>query len=139
MRPNPTIFAAFVAIIFGGGPVACDRSAPIAPSKMSIEEIIRQNANAPVGQSVIPIASSLAKHSVFVATESAPSTQPTTVILDKLRFRTAQDNEGRTWAYAYTNQAELLAHFHRVSHMSSSASKISSRLLIATVSSQAFS
>jgi hypothetical protein len=78
---------------------------------MTTEEIIRQNSNAPIGQSIIPVATSLAKHSVFVATESSPSTQPTTVKLDKLHFRTAQDNQGRMWAYAYTTQGELLRTF----------------------------
>jgi len=78
---------------------------------MTTEEMIRQNANAPVGESIVPIATSLAKHTVFVATESSPSTQSTTVKLDTLRFRTAQDNEGRMWAYAYTTEAELLRTF----------------------------
>ena len=78
---------------------------------MTAEEIIRQNANVPVGKSIIPIATSLAKQTVFVATESSPSTQPTAVKLDTLRFRTAQDKEGRMWAYAYTTQTELLRTF----------------------------
>jgi hypothetical protein len=93
------------------GLVGCDRSTPKAASTMTTEEIIRQNANAPVGQSIVPTATSLAKRSVFVATENSPSTQTTLVALDKLRFRTAQDNEGRMWAYAYTTQAELLRTF----------------------------
>jgi hypothetical protein len=78
---------------------------------MTTEEIIRRNANVPVGQSIVPIATSLAKQSVFVATESSPSSQTITVTLDRLRFRTALDNQGRIWAYAYTTQAELLKIF----------------------------
>ncbi len=93
------------------GLVGCDRSTPKVASTMTTEEIIRQNANAPVGESIVPIATSLGKRSVFVATESSPSPQATTVTLDKLRFRAAQDNQGRMWAYAYTTQAELLRTF----------------------------
>jgi hypothetical protein len=78
---------------------------------MTTEEVIRQNSDTPVGESIVPIATSLSKHSLFVATESAPSTQPATVVLDELRFRTAQDNQGHLWAYAYTTQAELLRTF----------------------------
>jgi len=111
VRPLRSLIAVFVALACVAGPVACDRSEPKAPSTMTTEEMIRQNANAPVGESIVPIATSLAKHTVFVATESSPSTQSTTVKLDTLRFRTAQDNEGRMWAYAYTTEAELLRTF----------------------------
>ena len=107
MRPYPAAFA-FVLISVVSGLVSCDRSAPKAASTITTEEIIRQNANVPVGQSIVPITTSLAKRCVFVATQSSPSTQPTMVTLDKLHFRTAQDNQGRMWAYAYTTQAELL-------------------------------
>jgi hypothetical protein len=89
----------------------CDRSSPQATRTMTTEEIIRQNAKTPVSESIIPIATSLAKHSVFVATQSSPSAQPTTVASNKFQFRTAQDNQGRTWAYAYTTQTELLRTF----------------------------
>lgn len=78
---------------------------------MTTEKIIRQNANTPLGQSIVPVARSLAKQTLMVATESAPTAEPTTVRLDTLRFRTAQDNQGRMWAYAYTTQAELLRAF----------------------------
>ena len=74
---------------------------------MTTEEIIRQNANSPVGQSITPIVSSLAQHSIFVATDEPTTTEPTTVTLGRLRFKTAKDNQGHTWAYAYTNQAEF--------------------------------
>jgi hypothetical protein len=110
LRFHPTAFT-FALISIASGLVGCDRSTPKVASTVTTEEIIRQNANAPVGQSIVPVATSLAKRSVFVATDSSPSTQPTTVKLDKLRFRTAQDNQGRMWAYAYTTQAELLRSF----------------------------
>lgn len=109
LRFHPAAFALVLIIV--SGLVGCERSTPKAASTMTTEEIIRQNANAPVCRSIVPIATSLARHSIFLATESSPSTQPTTVILDTLRFRTAQDNQERTWAYAYTTQAELLRAF----------------------------
>jgi hypothetical protein len=110
LRLHPTALA-FVLIGTLSGLVGCDRSTPKAASTMTTEEIIRRNADAPVGQSIVPVATSLAKHSVIVATESSPRTQPTTVTLDKLHFRTDQDNQGRMWAYAYTTQAELSRSF----------------------------
>jgi hypothetical protein len=99
---------AIIACVALGETASCDRSPATPTTKaMTTEEIIRQKANTPVGQSIVPIARSLAKRTVFVATESAPSTVPTTITFDKLRFRTARDNQGRLWAYTYTTQAEL--------------------------------
>ena len=109
MRPFRRILATALAA-FGVSP-GCDRSPATLPDPISTEDVIRQNATAPVGQSIKPITLSLSKHTVFVATESAPSSQPTTVKLDKLRFKTDRDNQGRMWAYAYTSQPELLRAF----------------------------
>jgi hypothetical protein len=103
--------AALVVIACVTGPAACERAAPKPTNTMTTEEIIRQIANAPVGQSVVPISAALATRTVFVSTDSAPSTGPTAADPVTLRFRTAQDNQGRTWAYAYTTQAELLRSF----------------------------
>src|SRR3954466_12767848 len=111
MRLTSTPLVALTLIGFLGAVGSCDRSAPKAAKNMTTEAVIRQNLNAPVDQSIVPVTGSLAKRSLFVATESSPSTQPTTVTLDRLRFRTAQDNQGRMWAYAYTTQAELLRAF----------------------------
>jgi hypothetical protein len=100
-----------MAVFVIGASAGCDRSEPKRVSAVTTEEIIRQNKNLPIGESIGPVGRSLAKHSVFVATENSPSTKPTTVTLNKLRFRTAQDNQGRMWAYAYTTQSELLRTF----------------------------
>ena len=105
------VCAIFAAFLFVCGPTGCDRSAPQGTSQMTTEEIIRQHAHTPVVESIVPVATSLAGRSVFVATDSTTGTQPTTMTLDRLRFRTAQDNEGRMWAYAYTTQEELLRSF----------------------------
>ncbi len=68
--------------------------------QMSIEQIIRQHGKEPVAQSIGPVASALANRSLLVATD--PGAPP-----GKLRLRTAVDNQGNVWAYAYTNAAEL--------------------------------
>jgi hypothetical protein len=92
---------------FIGAVGGCDRK-PSQPTKtMTTEELIRQSANLPIGQSVIPITTSLAKQSVFVATDDTATSQPTTTALQHLRFKTAADKLGRMWVYAYTNQAEF--------------------------------
>lgn len=102
------VAAAVVAGALLAGLAGCERPAPQPPREaVSTEEIIRRNANAPVGQSIEPVARSLAKRTVFVASDSAPSTERGAVTQDRLRFRTAHDNQGRLWAYAYTAQAEL--------------------------------
>jgi hypothetical protein len=90
--------------------IACDRSPgkPVQPTTaMAIEQVIRQNVNVPVEQSITPIAAALSTRSIFVATDKALTTQPATVLLEKLRFKTALDNQGRLWAYAYTSQPEF--------------------------------
>jgi hypothetical protein len=79
---------------------------------MTTEQIIRQYTHAPVGQSIEPIALSLATHSVFLATDE-PGTQQAIANLNRFRFRTDKDNAGRTWAYAYTNRAEFSRAFPR--------------------------
>jgi hypothetical protein len=89
----------------------CDRKHSLAPTTMTTEQIIRLNANASVGESIGPVASSLAAKSILVATDTAPASQPQDVVLSKLRFRTANDNLGRTWAYAYTNMDDFLRTF----------------------------
>lgn len=68
--------------------------------QMSIEQTIRQHGKEPVAKSIGSVASALAGRSLLVATE--PNAPP-----GKLRLRTALDNQGNVWAYAYTSAAEL--------------------------------
>jgi len=74
---------------------------------MTTEEIIRQNAHEPLGKSVPLVAASLAKHSVFLATDDVTEPGPKEVNLQRFSFKTGTDNQGRTWAYAYTNREEF--------------------------------
>lgn len=67
---------------------------------MSIEQVIRQHGKEPIAKSIGPIASALVNRSLFVATD--PTAPP-----GKLHLRTAVDNQGNVWAYAYTSSAEL--------------------------------
>uniref|UniRef100_Q478D4 SseB protein N-terminal domain-containing protein n=1 Tax=Dechloromonas aromatica (strain RCB) TaxID=159087 RepID=Q478D4_DECAR len=68
--------------------------------QMSIEQVIRQHGKEPVAKSIGPVAAALVSCSLLVATDpGAP--------LGKLRLRTALDNQGNVWAYAYTSAAEL--------------------------------
>lgn len=68
--------------------------------QMQIEQVIRQHGKDPVAKSIRPVASTLVSRSLLVATD--PNTPP-----GKLRLRTALDNQGNVWAYAYTSAAEL--------------------------------
>jgi hypothetical protein len=97
----------FCTVIAGSTVAGCDRRPTAPAASTSVEEVIRQNIDTPIGQSISRVASSLAGHSVFVATDDVTSTRPSNVTLKRLRFKTAQDNQGRTWAYAYTSQAEF--------------------------------
>ncbi|MGB7157800.1 MAG: SseB family protein [Tepidisphaeraceae bacterium] len=100
---------------------------------MTIEEIIRQNADRPIEESITPIATSLAGHRIFLATDdtTAKTTQPTTAktqpttgpttqarsfkeLVNSLKkpgitieFKSGKDAQGRVWAYAYTSPAEF--------------------------------
>jgi hypothetical protein len=74
---------------------------------MTTEEIIRQSANQPIVKSVSLVAASLVKQSVFLATDDVAEPGPKKVTLQRFSFKTAKDNQGRTWAYVYTNRAEF--------------------------------
>jgi SseB protein N-terminal domain len=85
----------------------CEKSSIQNSAGMTTEEIIRQNAHEPMGKSVPLVAASLAKQSVFLATDDATETGPKEVTLQRFSFKTGEDKQGRTWAYAYTNRAEF--------------------------------
>lgn len=100
---------------------------------VTVEEIIRSNADKPVEESIAGLASSLAEHRVLLATDdttakatrtTTPQTQPTTVPATRPRsfaervsavkkpgitieFESGKDAQGRVWAYAYTSRAEF--------------------------------
>ena len=100
---------------------------------MTIEEIIRRNADRPVGESITVVASALAKHRIFLATDdtTAKTTQPATVktqpttgtttqpgsfaeLVNSLKqpgitieFKSGKDAQGRVWAHAYTSPEEF--------------------------------
>jgi hypothetical protein len=70
---------------------------------MSIEQVIHKYHSSRLGDSIGPVSQALAKQLVLVATDNVATTRSTT-----LRLKTAEDNQGRTWAYAYTSEAEFL-------------------------------
>ena len=94
------ILSALLAIF---GVTGCQPSAPYKPA--SIKELIASYQDAPLGESIHEVSRGLAQCNVVLPTvgihaEGTP-----------LRIKTATDNEGREWAYAYTDESELLAAF----------------------------
>lgn len=67
---------------------------------VTIEQVIREHRQEPVSKSIVPVATSLAKHTLYVATE--PSTEP-----NRLRLKTGLDKQGKVWVYVYTSESEL--------------------------------
>ena len=117
------------AIIVAGVPAACDRSATQPKDPMTIEEIIRQNADRPLGESIAVIASALAKHRIILATDDT-TVKPTQPSMAKIRpttqagsfaelvnslkqpgitieFKSGKDAQRRVWAHAYTSPEEF--------------------------------
>jgi type III secretion system (T3SS) SseB-like protein len=85
------------------GIAGCDSAAPDAP--LSIKDLIESQQDAPLGETINDVSRALACCDVLLPTEGVHEQgQP-------LRIKTATDNEGREWAYAYTDEAELLAAF----------------------------
>ena len=82
------------------------------PPGTTAEDLMRQGHDLPIGQTVGPIARLLADRSVLVKLPDSAIGEPgKDVALEKLQFATARDNQGRTWAYAYTSEAEFLRAF----------------------------
>lgn len=70
---------------------------------MNIEKILIENKTTPIGRAIEPIATALSKHTVFVPmVGNAPGPNG-----GKMSLFVGKDNEGNTWAYAYTNLQEL--------------------------------
>ena len=88
---------------------SCSKSPEQYPSSesMTTEELIMSFGDAPVGVSIGPIARSLSGRTVYVGTDQEGAAEAVKADRTKLRFMTAQDNEGNEWAYAYTTQAEF--------------------------------
>lgn len=83
-------------------PAGCSKN----EAPQSTEEIIRQHQNSPLGDSIDAVVQSLAKQPVFVGTEGVTPTE-NGMATGELRLKTAADNQGNLWAYAYTNQEEF--------------------------------
>lgn len=70
---------------------------------MHIEKIITDNKTIPIGRAIEPVTTALSKHSVFTPmVGSAPGPNG-----GKMSLLVGKDNEGNTWAYAYTSLLEL--------------------------------
>jgi len=82
---------------------------PPAPqtAQMTTEQIIRENYHLPSALSIEPIAISLARQPVFVPVDDATAAQEAGTMPERLRIKTADDIDGSTWAYTYTNRHEF--------------------------------
>lgn len=95
--------ALFAVTAFTG----CDHKQKRHPAPLVAEQIIRQCADTPISQSIQKVALSMVGKSFFVPTDAAATGQPSNVVLRTLRFKVAEDNQGRSWAYAYTSKYEF--------------------------------
>jgi hypothetical protein len=73
---------------------------------ITAKETLAKYHDEPVGKSIGPVARCLAGISVMVAIEDSSSP-----IEGKLRLRVDYDNQGRLWAYVYTDEKEFLEAF----------------------------
>ncbi|HUG68222.1 MAG TPA: SseB family protein [Pirellulaceae bacterium] len=94
------ILSSLLAIL---GIAGCQPSARDEPA--SIKELIESYQDAPLGESIHEVSRGLAQCYVVLPTEGIHEEGKT------LRIKTARDNQGREWAYAYTDESELLAAF----------------------------
>jgi hypothetical protein len=97
MRP---IFSSILAFL---GIAGCQPSVP--RDDPSIKELIESYKDAPIGESIDDISRGLAQCEVLMPTEGVH--QPG----KPLSLKVSHDNQSRVWAYAYTDEAELLAAF----------------------------
>lgn len=84
-------------------------TAPPSPpaAQTTSEQIIREYAKLPNALSIEPVATSLARHTVFVPIDETTTKQGRIVGPETLRIKTSNDIEGRTWAYGYTNREQF--------------------------------
>ncbi len=83
-----------------------DRAENADDAPMTVEQLIRQFRNAPMGQSIGPVTKALAAQSVWVGTEGVTPTRDGKIV-GKMCLKTGADNQGRAWVYAYTSRAEF--------------------------------
>lgn len=71
----------------------------------SIKEVIESFEGAPLGKSIKEVSRHLARCEIILPTEGVYRAG------EPLRMKTASDDQGRDWVYAYTDESELLAAF----------------------------
>lgn len=98
------LFNAMLSLGTATSVFGCDRPASQAAPMASIEQTIKNNANAPIDQSLKLVGAALKQQAILVATDGTAATQQSSGSLNRLRFKSALDNQGRMWAYAYTNK-----------------------------------
>ena len=94
------ILSSLLAVL---GIFGCQPSAPKTPA--SINELIAAHQDSPLGKSIREVSRGLAQCYVWLPTESTHEEGK------PLRLGISTDNQGRDWAYAYTDESELLAAF----------------------------
>jgi hypothetical protein len=100
MKPITRILSSLLALL---GVTGCQQSAQ--DDSRPIKDVIEAYKDAPLGKSIKAVSHKLAGAEVILPTEGAyENGKP-------LRLKVASDNQGREWAYAYTDEPELLAAF----------------------------
>lgn len=97
------MFRAFIWLLACLGLVGCQQAKK--NTQVPIRELIESYKDAPLGKSINDVSKGLTRCSVLVATEGVHEEG------QKLRMKCSLDNQGRQWAYIYTDESELVAAF----------------------------
>jgi len=90
--------AAFVVVTVLTAAAGCEDSNNVQSDPLTYDEAVQAGFDTPVEQSVNAVVRSIAKSTVFIATEDAQT-----------RWKMGVDNNGDSWAYFYTSESELSA------------------------------
>lgn len=100
MTPMKRILSSLLVFL---GVTGCQQS--VQEDALSIKDLIESYKDAPLGESIKEVSRHLAQCEIILPTEGAYQAG------EPLRLKTASDNEGRDWVYAYTDESEVLAAF----------------------------
>lgn len=100
MKLMARILSSLLALV---GVTGCQPSAQ--DDARPIKDVIEEYKDAPLGTSINAVSHKLASSEIILPTEGTyENGKP-------FRLKVASDNQGREWAYAYTDESELLAAF----------------------------
>ena len=103
-QPVVKLAGCLIAVILAAISSGCQKKTdpPSSDAGLTTEQIIRKYSTVPMGDSIGPVAKSLAAGSMFAGTVAEASADP-----QHVQLATAKDAQGRSWIYAFSSQAEF--------------------------------